>query len=93
MFPVLPTVAASGLPGYESGAGYAIFAPAKTSTPIITRLHQEIARTLNGADVKNRLLILGLEVVASSPEELMAAMKSEMAIMSKLIKEAGIKAE
>ena len=67
VFPNLPTVAASGLPGYESGAGYAMFAPAKTPPAVISRLNQEVVRTLTSADVKEKFLNMGLEVIASSP--------------------------
>lgn len=91
--PGLPTVAASGLPGYESKAILGIFAPAKTPAPIIDQLNQEIVRVLNNADVKRRLFDSGAEVVAGSPAELTAAMKSDMAGTGKLIRDAGIRAE
>jgi tripartite-type tricarboxylate transporter receptor subunit TctC len=91
LLPELPTVAASGLPGYESVAMTGIFAPAKTSGAIISRLNQEIARVLNTTDVRQRLFNSGVEVVASSPEQLTAKMKSEMARLGKVIREAGIR--
>lgn len=91
--PGLPTVAASGLPGYESKAILGIFAPAKTPAAIIDLLHQEIVRALNSADVKQRLFDSGSEPIAGSPAELTAAMKSEMATTGKLIKDIGIRAE
>jgi tripartite-type tricarboxylate transporter receptor subunit TctC len=91
--PGLPTVAASGLPGYESKAIVGIFAPAKTPTPIIDQLYQEIARALNNPDIKQRVFDSGSEAIAGSPSELAAAMKSEMAITGKLIKDLGIRAE
>ena len=92
-FPELPTVAASGLPGYESMATQAMFAPARTPAAIISLLNREIVRFLNQADVKARILAAGVEVVGSSPEELDSAMKSEMARMGKVIKDAGIRDE
>jgi len=91
--PGLPTAAASGLPGYESKAILGIFAPAKTPAPIIDQLNQEIVRALNNAEVKRRLFDSGAEVIAGSPAELTAAMKSEMATTGKLIKDVGIRAE
>ena len=91
--PGLPTIAASGVPGYESGIISAMFAPAKTPAAIINRLNQEIVNVLNKPDVKERLFNSGVEVVGSSPEQLAAKMRSEMTRMSKVIKEAGIKAE
>jgi len=90
--PGLPTVAAAGLPGYESSAILGMFAPARTPAPIIGQLNLEIVRALNNADVKQRLFDSGAEVVASSPAELTAAMKSEMATTGKLIKDVGISA-
>ena len=89
--PGLPTLAASGVPGYESGIISAMFAPAKTPATIINRLNQEIVRVLNRADVKERLFNSGVEIVGSSPEELAAKMRSEMTRMGKLIKDAGIR--
>ena len=93
LFPELPTAAATGLPGYESGASYGIYAPAKTPETIINRLNQEIARVLNRAEVKEKLSMAGSEIVASAPERLAATMKSEMVRMGKVIKDAGIKAD
>ena len=91
--PGLPTVAAAGLPGYESRAIVGIFAPAKTPATLIDHLNLEIVRGLNNADVKRRFFDSGAEVVASSPAELTAAMKSEMATTGKVIKDVGIRAE
>jgi tripartite-type tricarboxylate transporter receptor subunit TctC len=89
--PDLPTVAASGLPGYESLAVYGIFAPARTPQPIISLLNREIVRVLATAEVKDRFFRLGMETVGGSPEQLAAKVKSEMARMGKVIEKAGIK--
>ena len=91
--PGLPTVAASGVPGYESIASYGIFVPARTPAAIISRLNQEIVRILNRADVKEKFLGAGIETVGNSPEEFAAYIKSDMAMFGKLIKDAGIRAE
>lgn len=93
LFPGLPSAADAGLPGYETGATLAIFAPARTPGTIIKRLNQEIVRILNRADVKQRLLDSGAEVVAGSPAELAATMKSDAAITGKLIKDVGIRVD
>lgn len=93
LMPGLPTVAASGLPGYESAALTGVFAPAKTPVPIVRRLNQEIVQILNQPDVKEKLFNTGVEVVGSSPERFETMMKSEMAKMGNVIKEAGIRAE
>ena len=93
LLPGLPTVAASGVPGYEAVAMTAMFAPAKTPAPVINRLNQEIVRVLNQTDVKQRFLDSGVEVVGSSPEEFAAAMKSDMSRVGKVIRDAGIRAD
>lgn len=91
--PDLPTVAASGLPGYESKAMLGLFAPARTPAPIIERLNAEVVRSLNNAEVKQRLFESGAEVVASSPAGLTAEMKTEMATTGKLMKSIGLSAK
>ncbi len=92
LFPGVPTVAAV-LPGYESISIYGIFAPAKTPRTIIDKLNQEIVRFLNRTEVKEKFFIAGMEAVGSSPEQFAATVKSEMARMGKVIKEAGIRTE
>jgi tripartite-type tricarboxylate transporter receptor subunit TctC len=92
LFPGVPTVAAS-LPGYESVTIYGIFTPAKTPRAIIDKLNVEIVRFLNRADVKEKFFNAGMETVGGSPEQLAAAVKSEMTRMGKVIKDAGIRAE
>jgi tripartite-type tricarboxylate transporter receptor subunit TctC len=92
LLPGTPTVAASGLPGYVVVSVDGILAPARTPVAIINRLNQEIVRHLNTADAKKRFLDTGAEVVASTPEEFAATLKAETATWSKVIKDAGIRA-
>ena len=89
--PGLPTVAASGLPGYELVGKTVLFAPSKTNQAIIRRLNQEIVRALNGAEVKENFFNAGIEVVASSPEQFAATIKLDIVRWGKVIKDAGIK--
>ena len=91
--PGLVTVASSGLPGYESVAIYGIFAPDGTPATVIRRLNQEIALVLNKSEIKDRLMTSGVEVVAGPPEQLGAAVKSDMARTGKVIRDAGIRAD
>jgi tripartite-type tricarboxylate transporter receptor subunit TctC len=91
--PGLPTVAASGLPGYESVSILGFFAPAKTPAAIVQRLNQEIVRYLHTGDAKERFLKGGVEATGSSPEELADTVRSEMARLGKLIQDVGIRAE
>jgi tripartite-type tricarboxylate transporter receptor subunit TctC len=93
LLPGLPTVAASGLPGYESVSIQGLFAPAKTPPAVIERLQQEVARVVARADVKEKFFNAGTEAVGSSPAELSAAVKADMTAMARVIKTAGIRAE
>ena len=90
--PGLPTVAASGLAGYEAVSVYGVFAPAKTPPAIVTRLNQDAVRFLSRADVKEKFLNVGIDVIGSSTQELAAAVKSEMTRLGKVIKDANIRA-
>ena len=89
--PGLPTIAASGLPGYQAESPFGIFAPAKTPAPVINRLNQEIARVLQRAEVKDRLFAVGIEPVGSSPEQLTALIKADVARLGKVIKDNNIR--
>jgi tripartite-type tricarboxylate transporter receptor subunit TctC len=91
--PGLPTIAASGVPGYESSSVNALFAPAKTPAAIITRLNQEINRVLALPESKEKFFNTGAESVGGTPEELGAMVKSEIARMGKVIRDANIKGD
>ena len=93
VFPELPTIAESGVSGYQTVTPLGVFAPAGTAPPIVSRLNAEIVQILNQSDVKERFLAMGVEIVGSSPAELGAMMKADAARMSKVIKAAGIRAE
>ncbi len=90
LVPDVPTVAAAGLPGYESVATQGMFAPARTPMAIITLLNREIVRAINQPDAREKFLGQGVEPIGSTPEEFGAFVKSDMAKMDKLIKAAGI---
>ena len=87
--PGLPTVAASGLPGYESKAMVALFAPVKTPAAIVGQLNAEVVRVLNEPEVKQRLFDSGAEAAPGTPAELLADIKVEMAVTGKLLKSIG----
>ena len=93
LMPGVPTVAASGLPGYEALTIFAAFAPAATPRAIIDRLNQEILRFLGSADTREKLFSAGVEATGGPPEQLAATVKSEMVRMGKVIKDAGIRVE
>ncbi len=93
LLPGLPTVAASGIPGYESVGIYGLFAAAKTPDALVRRLNREITRIIQTEEAKKRMLGSGLEPVGSTPEQFDAKFKSESARMEKVIKAAGIRME
>ncbi len=92
LFPHLPTVAASGLAGYEGAAMQCLFAPAATPAALVQRLNRDGVKVLERPDVKERFLKGGSEVAANTPEELAAFIKADMARMGRIIAAAGIKA-
>jgi len=91
LLPGLTTIAAAGLPGYESSSLQGVFAPAGVPAPILQRLNQEIVRYLHTADAREKFLAVGVETVGSTPEQFTETMKAEMARMGKVIRDAGIR--
>jgi tripartite-type tricarboxylate transporter receptor subunit TctC len=91
--PGIPPLAATGLPGYELISIVGMMAPAGTPAANINRLYQEIVRFLSRPDVKEKFFNNKIEVVASSPAEFAAKIKSEIAKWGKVLKDAGVKAE
>ena len=93
MMPELPTIAESGLKGFESSTSFAAFAPAGTPREIVARLNKELARALASPDVKEKLFNQGIDTVGSSPDEFVAYNRAESAKWGKVIREQGIKIE
>ncbi len=93
LFPSLPTVAASGLPGYEALTLYGLFAPAKTPAAVVNLLNKEVVSVLTKAEVKERLARSGAEATSSTPEGFGAIVRDDIVRWGKLIKDAGIRAE
>jgi tripartite-type tricarboxylate transporter receptor subunit TctC len=91
--PDIPTVAETGLPGYESAAWFGFMAPAATPKDVIARLNKEIVAILNQLEVKERFARDGAEVVAGMPEAFDAYIRAEAVKWAKVVKAAGIKAE
>jgi tripartite-type tricarboxylate transporter receptor subunit TctC len=89
--PDVPTVAESGVPGYEANSWYGIVAPAKLPPEILAKLHDGIVKGLSDPEVRSKLTTAGVIVVASTPEEFAAHIKSEMAKAEQLIKETNIR--
>lgn len=92
--PDIPTIAESGLPGYEIVSWYGVLAPAGTPRPIISRLHADIIKILQMPDVRERLYAKGgLEHIGSSPEEFAATLRREIPEYARIVKISGAKAD
>lgn len=89
--PDVPTMAESGLPGFEAGSWYGIFAPAGTPLDIVDRLSREIAKIVASPEVQDRLIELGLVPVTNSPAEYAEMVRSEKDRYARIVRQAGIK--
>ena len=92
-FPDLPTIAESGLPGFDAVLTYGLIAPAGTPRPIIDRLNKELRAALATDEVKRRLVQEGAEPMPTTPEEHAAVIDQEETKWSTLIKSIGLKPE
>jgi tripartite-type tricarboxylate transporter receptor subunit TctC len=90
LVPGVPTVADSGLAGYEMTSWWGIFGPAGIPQPIVTQLNTELTRILRTADVQKTFATLGVDAATSTPEELGAMVKVEVGKYAKLIQSIGI---
>jgi tripartite-type tricarboxylate transporter receptor subunit TctC len=91
--PDVPTVAESGLPGFEATSWFALFAPAGTPKAVVDKLAAESKRIYQLPDVKERMATLGLDVIVSSPEELAEFQAAEIAKWDKVVKASGAKVD
>lgn len=91
--PDIPTIAESGLPGFEAVSWFAIFTTAGTPLPVVDKLQSEIVKIMKSPDVTKRLTDLGLDPVGSTADELAAFQKSEIQKWSKVVKDSGAKVE
>ena len=92
-FPEAPTVATSGLTGFQFNSWFTVMVPAGTPKEIIARLNAEILKALADPEVREKLRDQGLTVRGTSPEELRAATREQLARYARLFQEAGIKGE
>jgi tripartite-type tricarboxylate transporter receptor subunit TctC len=91
--PDLPTIAEEGVPGYETTIWLAFFAPAKTPPALVQKLNREVQEAVNSAEYKERLAALDMQPRVSTPQELSAYLKADLAKWARVVKEAGIKPE
>ena len=91
LVPQLPTVAESGVPGYEAGSWYGIIAPAGTPRAVVTRLNREITQVLGMPEFRELLMTAGADPAPTTPEAFAAYIKSDIAKWAKVIKLSGAK--
>ena len=87
--PAMPTIAESGLPGYEATTWYGVMAPAATPAEITSRLYTVIIAAVRTQDTRTRIAADGGEVVGSTPEEFAAVLKRDIAKWTKVVKDSG----
>ena len=88
--PDVPTMAEAGFPTLDIPNWYAILAPAGTPKAIVTRLNTEVAKIMGMADVKERLVLQGVEPRSTTPEEATTYIKQDVATWAKVIKDSGV---
>ena len=90
LVPDIPTLAESGLPGFETVAWFGLFAPAGTPKPILDKLQAEVARIVREPEIRERMTALGGEPVGNSPEAFAAIVKGDVAKWKKVVKDANV---
>ena len=91
--PDTPTIAESGLPGYEASSWFGVLAPAGTPPAIIAKLNAEIATWLASPEAKEKMLALGANIGGGSPEDFAKHIAAETAKWQKVVKESGAKVD
>ena len=91
--PELPTVAESGVPGYEAMPWLGLVAPAGTPAPVVERLHREIAAILKEPDIRERFKGWGLDIIGNTPTEFASFIRRDVDQWARVIKKASIKAD
>ena len=93
IMPDLPTVAESGLPGFEAISWFGLMAPAGTPAPIVAKVYEQAAKIVAQPEMKEKLAQLGLDTASDAPDAFAAIIKTDIAKWAKVIKDANIKAE
>jgi tripartite-type tricarboxylate transporter receptor subunit TctC len=93
LFPDLPTLAESGVPGYEANNWNGIVAPRGTPRSVIAKLHVEVSAVLKESAIQARLAAVGLEPIGDTPDEFAAYLRAEADKWARVIRQAGIRAE
>ena len=91
--PQLPTVAASGLPGFEVLQWFGLLAPAGTPREIVARLNADVGKALQHPDVQEKLKGLGMQIVGGPPEQFGSFMRAEAVKWARIVKDSGAKVD
>lgn len=91
--PEIPTVAESGVPGYDVSSWYGLYVPAKTPPDIVKKINADVVAMLRAPAMQEKFAPLGVLVASSTPEELAAKNTADAALWGPIIKEANIKVE
>ena len=93
LLPDTPTIAESGLPGFEAMPWLGLIAPAATPEPVINKLHAELMEVLKEPAVREKFASLGLDIIGNSPQEFADFIKKDIVKWGKVVKESGAKAD
>jgi tripartite-type tricarboxylate transporter receptor subunit TctC len=93
LLPDVPTVAETGLPGYEVNSWYGVFAPPAMAPNLITKINADVIAVLGNADIKERLASLGAEPQPMTPDEFGRFVRVDIAKWAKVVKESGAKVD
>ncbi len=93
LVPDIPTIAESGLPGFETVAWFGLFAPAGTPRDIVARIRDEVAKIVQQPEIRDRIATLGGEPVGNTPEAFASIVRSDIAKWKQVAKSANITAD
>ncbi len=91
--PDIPTIAESGLPGYQWDGWYGLLAPAKTPRPIVAKLNKEITRVLNLPELTQHWATIGAQAAPTTPEQFDKVVAAQVVLVTKLARAAKIKVD
>jgi tripartite-type tricarboxylate transporter receptor subunit TctC len=91
--PQVPTVAESGFPDFAIATWYGMLGPAGLPPDLAARIQRDVSRLLNQPETRERLVGMGVDIIANSPEEFAAFLRAEVARYAKVVKDQGLKAE
>jgi tripartite-type tricarboxylate transporter receptor subunit TctC len=93
LVPEIPTIAESGFKGFAIATWYGFLGPAGMAPDLVNRIQQDVAKVLNQPETRDRLVAMGVDISASTPEQFAALLRAEIPRYAKVIKDANIKAE